>query len=97
MKDNLKEKIEISRNGIGNRKQISKCYTIKTTIVINILQFEKAHNIELWIYLTFIICGLSLYYLGDYFKSVMVCLRLDGPRALPFIGNAMMILDKNSK
>lgn len=48
-------------------------------------------------YLIILICGLSLYFIGNHLKSIAVCLQLNGPRALPFLGNVMMILDKNSK
>ncbi|XP_037045955.1 probable cytochrome P450 4aa1 [Bradysia coprophila] len=56
---------------------------------------DKALNTELWMYFIVIIGGLLLYFLRNYLRSVIISFRLDGPTALPFIGNVMMILDKN--
>lgn len=48
-------------------------------------------------YLSLMLCGLLLYSLGNYLKSVVLAFRLDGPKALPLIGNVMTILEKRSK
>lgn len=38
-----------------------------------------------------------LYALSDYLKAVVLCLKLKGPPAKPFIGNILAIGDKDSK
>ncbi|KAJ6643195.1 putative cytochrome P450 4aa1 [Pseudolycoriella hygida] len=55
---------------------------------------ETVCNIELWTYSFIGLCGL-IYLSRDYLKSLLICLQLDGPKALPFIGNTMLILEKD--
>lgn len=48
----------------------------------------------------FVICvtiGMILYGLSDFLKAIVLCLKLKGPPAVPFLGNVLMLQDKDCK
>lgn len=48
----------------------------------------------------FAICltiGTILYGLSDFLKAIVLCLKLKGPPAVPFLGNVLMLQDKDCK
>jgi len=58
---------------------------------------ERAYSTELWSYVFILLFGGLIYVLSDYLKSAFLCLRINGPKALPVIGNCMMAVQKNRK
>ncbi|XP_059620429.1 probable cytochrome P450 4aa1 [Phlebotomus argentipes] len=56
---------------------------------------DRAYNLELLSYLSIIVAGSLIYALSGYLKLLFVALKLPGPPAIPFIGNILMIGDKN--
>uniref|UniRef100_A0A1B0D914 Uncharacterized protein n=1 Tax=Phlebotomus papatasi TaxID=29031 RepID=A0A1B0D914_PHLPP len=56
---------------------------------------DRAYNLELLSYLSLIVAGSLIYALSGYLKLLLVALKLPGPPAVPFIGNILMVGDKN--
>lgn len=64
-------------------------------------QLERTTNLELCSILILLVISLSIYTfyatLNTYLRSVLLSLRLTGPPSLPFLGNCMLVTDKDCK
>lgn len=56
---------------------------------------ERASTSELWTYAIIISICAFLYAFSGYLKSVILSLKLPGPTALPFLGNCLIVSNKN--
>lgn len=60
-------------------------------------QLGRAYQYELWAFVLLIGIATFLYSISSYLKAVILAFRLKGPKALFFIGNTLMIGNKNRK
>lgn len=66
-------------------------------IFFTLLQLERAYQPELMVFIVMVTVSTILYVLSDYLKAVVLCFKLRGPPAQLFIGNVLLIKDKDSK
>ncbi|XP_043517948.1 probable cytochrome P450 4aa1 isoform X1 [Frieseomelitta varia] len=64
-------------------------------MVVTVQQIWEHTSGEAWIYLVILISLYILYILKSYIRSVIHVSRLNGPKTVPFIGNANYTLKKN--
>lgn len=56
---------------------------------------DRATKSELWSFASIVIIGLSIYTLWGYLKSVVLSLKLSGPPTVPFLGNCLLINERD--
>lgn len=84
-------------------RQTNYCKYINTLSLSSYLslQLERATRSELCSVLVLLLLSLSIYAfygnLHTYLKSVLLSLRLSGPPTLPFLGNCLLINEKDCK
>lgn len=61
------------------------------------LQFERASVSELTVFLTLVCFCIVIYVLSlsGYIRNAFLAFRLPGPKALPFIGNCLVVKEKD--
>lgn len=90
-------------NSIARMRQTNYCKYINTLSLSSYLslQLERATRSELCSVLVLLLLSLSIYAfygnLHTYLKSVLLSLRLSGPPTLPFLGNCLLINEKDCK
>lgn len=66
-------------------------------VLIVSLQLERVYQPELMMFVILLSVGSILYVLSDFLKTVILCLKLKGPPVIPFLGNVLLLQDKNCK
>ena len=61
------------------------------------MQLERAYHSELMTFIVMITVITVLYATSGYLKAVILCFKLKGPPAQPFLGSVLLIRDKLSK
>lgn len=71
-------------------------YVLKNLFIVS-LQLERVYQPELMMFAILLTFGSILYALSDFLKTVALCLKLKGPPVIPFLGNVLLLQDKNCK
>lgn len=77
-----------------------QCYSLAASfhrVWIVSLQLERVYQPELMMFVILLLICSILYALSDFLKTVVLCLKLKGPPVIPFLGNVLLLQDKNCK